>query len=83
MAKGAKPNGDGRYILNGQLTMKGVTKPVILPFSIEIESGVAAVKGETTINRLDFGVGPESVAGMAVDKEVKLTVDLTATRLDN
>jgi cytochrome b561/polyisoprenoid-binding protein YceI len=83
VAKGAKPDGDGRYILNGQLTMKGVTKPVILPFSIEIESGVAAVRGETTIDRLDFGVGPETVAGMAVDKEVKLTVDLTATRLDN
>jgi cytochrome b561/polyisoprenoid-binding protein YceI len=82
-AKGATPNGDGRYILNGQLTLKGVTKPLSLPFSIDIESGVAAVKGETTINRLDFGVGPETVAGMVVDKDVKLTVDLTALRLDN
>ncbi len=83
VARGAKPDGDGRYLLDGQLTLKGVTKPVALPFTIEIESGVAAVRGETTINRLDFGVGPESVAGMAVDKDVKLTVDLTATRLDN
>ncbi len=83
LAKGATPNGEGRYILNGQLTLKGVTKPITLPFSIDIESGVAAVKGETTINRLDFGVGPELVAGMTVDKDVKLTVDLTATRLDN
>lgn len=83
VARGAKPDGDGRYLLDGQLTLKGVTKPVALPFTIEIESGVAAVRGETTINRLDFGVGPEFVAGMAVDKDVKLTVDLTATRLDN
>jgi cytochrome b561/polyisoprenoid-binding protein YceI len=83
VARGATPNGEGRYILNGQLTLKGVTKPVTLPFSIDIQSGVAAVKGETTINRLDFGVGPETVAGMAVDKDVKLTVGLTAMRLDN
>lgn len=83
VASGAKPDGEGKYILNGRLTLKGVTKPITLPFAIEIESGVAAVKGETAINRLDFGVGLETVAGMAVEKDVKLTVDLTAVRLDN
>ncbi len=31
-ARGAKPDGDGKYILNGQLTLKGVTKSVTLPF---------------------------------------------------
>jgi len=63
--------------------LKGVTKPIALPFSINLAEGTAAVKAETTINRLDFGVGPESVAGLAVGKEVKLTIDLTAMRLDN
>jgi polyisoprenoid-binding protein YceI len=82
-ARGAKPDGDGKYILDGRLTLKGVTKPMSLPFSIDIVEGTAAVKAETTINRFDFGVGPESVAGLAVDKEVKLTIDLTAMRLDN
>ncbi len=82
-AHGAKPGSDGKYILEGRLTLKGVTKPVSLPFSIDIAGGMAAVKAATTINRLDFGVGPESVAGLAVDKEVKLTIDLTAMRLDN
>ena len=82
-ARGAKPDGDGKYILDGRLTLKGVTKPIALPFSINLAEGTAAVKAETTINRLDFGVGPESVAGLAVGKEVKLTIDLTAVRLDN
>ena len=36
VARGAKPDGDGKYILNGRLTLKGVTKPVTLPFSIDI-----------------------------------------------
>jgi cytochrome b561/polyisoprenoid-binding protein YceI len=83
VARGAKPDGDGRYVVEGRLTLKGVTKPVTLPFSVAIRDGVAAVRGETRINRLDFGVGPESVAGMAVDRDVKLTIALTATKLDN
>ncbi len=83
VARGAKPDGDGRYILNGALTLKGVTKTLAFPFAIDIVSGTAAVRAETSINRLDFGVGPQTVAGFAVDNEVKLTIELTAVRLDN
>jgi cytochrome b561/polyisoprenoid-binding protein YceI len=83
VAKGAQPAGDGKYILNGRLTLKGITKPVALPFSIDIKSGTAFVKAETKINRLDFGVGPQSVAGLDIDKDVKLTISLKAVRLDN
>ncbi len=83
VARGAKPSGNGRYILNGRLTLKGVTKPIALPFLIDIKSGTARVSAETKINRLDFGVGPQSLAGLAIDNDVKLTLDLTAVRLDN
>ncbi len=83
IARGAKPSGDGTYILNGRLTLKGVTKPIQLPFLIDIKSGTAKVSAETKINRLDFGVGPQSLAGLAIDSDVKLTVNLTAVRLDN
>ena len=82
-ARGAQALGSGRYLLNGRLTLKGVTKPVSLPFLFNIKSGTARVNAETTINRLDFGVGQETVAGLAVDNDVKLTIDLTAVRLDN
>ena len=82
-ARGAKPDGDGKYILEGRLTLKGVAKPVTLPFTIDIKDGTATVRAETTINRLDFGVGPATVAGSAGDTDVKLTIDLTAVRLDN
>jgi polyisoprenoid-binding protein YceI len=82
-ARGAKASGAGKYILTGQLTLKGVTKPVSVPFTIEIKSGTATVKAEAKINRLDFGVGQQTVAGLAMDQEVKLTINLTAVRLDN
>jgi len=82
-ARGAQSAGAGKYVLNGRLTLKGVTKPVSLPFLINIKSGTAHVTAETKINRLDFGVGQETMAGLAVDNDVKLTIDLTAVRLDN
>ncbi len=82
-ARGAEPGGDGKYVLNGRLTLKGVTKPIALPFSIDIQSGTATIAGETKIDRLDFGIGPETVAGLAIDKDVKLKINLTAVRLDN
>ncbi len=83
VARGAQALGSGKYVLNGRLTLKGVTKPVSLPFLFNIKAGTARVSAETKINRLDFGVGQETVAGLAVDNDVKLTIDLTAVRLDN
>ena len=83
VARGARQTGNGHYTLDGQLTLKGVTKPISLPFSVDIKNGTATVAAETKINRLDFGVGPETIAGLAIDKDVKLTINLTAVRLDN
>lgn len=76
--RGAKPDGEGKYILEGRLILKGVAEPLTLPFTVDISEGTALVKGEATINRLNFGVGPQSG-----DADVKLTIDLTAVRLDN
>ena len=51
------------WVLNGDLTMKGVTKPVSIPFEItgfipggERSGAKIGIAGETTINRRDFGV---------------------------
>lgn len=54
---------DGRYEVTGDLTIKGVTKEVAVPFELSAEeapSGDAVIgtaEGEFTIQRLDFGVG--------------------------
>ena len=39
LARGAQARGSGKYVLNGRLTLKGVTKPVSLPFLFNIKSG--------------------------------------------
>ena len=82
-ARGAKPNGDGKYLMDAQLTLKGVTKPVPLRLLVQIKEGAPVLRGAAALNRLDFGVGPETYRGVALDKEVKLRFSLVAERLSD
>lgn len=49
--------GDGKYIAVGDLTLRGVTLPVSLPFILDIQGNRAVMTGEVTLSRLDFGIG--------------------------
>ncbi len=51
--------GDDRHIAEGQLTLRGVTMPLSIPFSFEAPGAQAAgsLAGEVTVSRLAFGVG--------------------------
>ena len=52
---------DNQYNAKCNLTMKGKTKEVMLPFTITTSNGVSELNGSLTLNRLDFGVGSSSV----------------------
>jgi polyisoprenoid-binding protein YceI len=81
---GIRPDGDN-YLLDGELTIRGVTRPVTLRLEINgfgpdafggTRAGFSAV-GE--INRSDFGVsynGPIPGAGGAVILSEKVTINL-------
>jgi len=48
--------GGGRYAADGMLTLRGISKPVTLNFTLT--SGVIVnLMGDATVNRLDFNVG--------------------------
>jgi len=51
----------GRFYLYGNLTIKGVTKPVEFGFSATPKEGGFVFDGSFQINRRDFGVGSSSV----------------------
>jgi len=75
-------------IVTGDLTMKGVTKSVSIPFTIagwlpagEKNSAIMGIVGETTINRRDFGVnyGGNLPSGIAVlSDNVKVVLQIEA-----
>lgn len=73
--------GEGRYEADADLTMRGVTRPVVLPFTLEIDGDTARMHGELTVDRVDYGIGQgQWEAGDAVGREVTIVVDLTAVR---
>lgn len=74
--------GEGKYIAVGELTIRGVTLPVSLPFTLDIQGTTAKMQGELTLNRLDFGVGagPEWQDEKSVGHSVKVKINLTAVQ---
>jgi len=48
---------DNRYIATGTLTVKGVSRTVVLPFTWENLGNSAVINGRTTLNRIDFRIG--------------------------
>ena len=73
--------GADRYVAHGSLSLRGVTKPVDLPFRLKIVGDKAQVSGETSLDRVAFGVGQgEFSATDQVPAKVSVRVQLTATR---
>lgn len=78
------------WVVTGDLTMRGVTKPVSIPFEIagwlpatERSALKMGIAGETTINRRDFGVnyGNDLPSGIpAVSDEVRVVLQIEAAK---
>jgi polyisoprenoid-binding protein YceI len=52
-----RPLGAGRFEVAGRLTIKGVTRDVVVPFTVKNEGEGTVFDGAVTIRRLDFRVG--------------------------
>lgn len=71
-----------KYLANGTLSLKGITQPVSLPFTLTITGDTAHVVGTTTLQRLAFGIGegPQLSAPTVAGPDVTVKIDLKATR---
>ena len=69
---------DGSFEANGQLTLKGTSKPAKLTFTFDTSGGGAQFDGMMMIDRFDFKVGEgwndTSWVGQNVEVEVKLSL---------
>ncbi len=72
---------DDGYLAKGTLTLRDVTKPVELPFTLTIDGSHAEMVAETTVNRTDYGIGAGIPIDMIAD-EVTIAVTVSATRGD-
>jgi polyisoprenoid-binding protein YceI len=79
---------DERYEARGTLTMRDVTRDVVLPFALAIAPHPetpgalqARAAGELTVRRLDYGIGQGDFASTAtVGDEVVIRIEVVARR---
>jgi polyisoprenoid-binding protein YceI len=69
---------DGSYVANGQLTLKGQTKPIALKFTLTGSGAAAQFAGSMSINRFDFNVGEgwNDTSWVSQDVAVEVKLDL-------
>ena len=83
---GVRPDGDN-YLLDGELTIRGTTRPVTLKLEVngfgpDAYGGTrAGFSATTTINRSDFGVDismPLDGGGVVVSEKVQVALEIEA-----
>ncbi len=73
--------GDGRYVAHGKLNLRGVSRPLDLPFRLKITGDRAQVSGVTSLDRTAFGVGQgEWQSTDQIPAKVSVKVSLNAAR---
>lgn len=73
--------GGNRYQADGTLTLRGVTKPVSLPFTLAITGNAAKMTSSINLNRSAFGVGSgEWASTTVVPANVRVDIVIAATR---
>jgi polyisoprenoid-binding protein YceI len=73
--------GGDAYEARGQLTLRDVTRDVILPFTLRIQDRQANARGRLLIKRLDYGIGRnEWAATNYVANEVTIEITVVAAR---
>ncbi|WP_247233032.1 YceI family protein [Telluribacter sp. SYSU D00476] len=68
--------GKNSYVGQFDLTLRGVTKVVEVPFSFVQQGNLVTCKGKFSINRRDFGVGGSS---LILDDKVDIVVEVTGS----
>ena len=80
-ARGAEATGPNSYRARGTLTLKGVSKPQTIRFTLSGKDASRKVSGSATIARAPFGVGNgDSSGGLA--PQVAVTFEFMAKRKD-
>jgi polyisoprenoid-binding protein YceI len=80
-ATGFTAKGGDAYEAAGRLTIRGVTKDVVLPFTLSMAGDSATAKGRLGLVRTVFGVGQGPwTSGEWVALEVGVDIDLVAAK---
>ena len=73
------PDGSWNLRVTGDVTIKGVSRSLVLPLRAHLAEGVLTATGQTVLKQRDFGITPVSVAGVVkVKNELGLDYKIVA-----
>ncbi len=73
--------GEHNYIVDGMLSLRGISLPLSLPFTLKINGEEAHVEGITTLDRLDFGIGQSAdPTAEYVGRKITISLSMSAAR---
>lgn len=75
-----KSTGANAYVADGTLTIRGVSKPVQLPFTLKINGNKAEMDGSVVIERSLWDIGTGAWQDHSVDPNVTVKVKISATK---
>ena len=76
-----KALGGGHYQALGTLTLRGVAKPLVLPFTLSIAGAKAHMTAQLALNRLAFGIGQDEWRKTdVIPEKVDLSIAVNAQR---
>ncbi len=72
---------DSGYVMDGILTLRGISAPVSIPFTFEAEDDTALVTGSAELNRIEFGIGAVGAPDESwIKHQVNVRFELRADR---
>lgn len=75
-----RSRGGNQYEARGRLTIRGESRDIDLPFTLSIDGARASMRGSTTIDRRDFGVGEGGSGDDLISRDIQLTIRVDADR---
>ncbi|MHB2248581.1 YceI family protein [Pseudomonas fitomaticsae] len=72
------PAGDNRYLVDGHLTLKGITREVQVPVQLKPDSSIGIFDGELVLKRDEFGLGAGEWADTVVSKDIDIKFKVVA-----
>ncbi|NYH11174.1 YceI family protein [Pseudomonas moraviensis] len=73
-----RPAGDNRYLVDGHLTLKGITREVQVPVQLKPDSSIGIFDGELVLKRDEFGLGAGEWADTVVSKDIDIKFKVVA-----
>jgi cytochrome b561/polyisoprenoid-binding protein YceI len=80
-ARRFRKTGEGRFVASGELELRGVARPLELPFRLDVTGDRAEAHGTAVLDRTAFGIGQgEFTATDQIPARVALDIDVKARR---